>query len=477
MDQRRLRHSGDSQSHLREARHCLLKNYFERSALAPQQALTSVGRKWGQLKPWKAEFEMAIIVGMTTQPVSVPSDKPLPPLMITEEMAVRFLRNPTSTFFDAAESIDLNAARRLSQFSGELHLDGLASLSPEEAEALSGFSGKELSLNGLREISDPVIRILARTRCDWLTLDGPAEISCAAAVALSTFKGKVLSLEGISVLSESAAKALAGFKGGYLHLFGLRKLESHVAMALLGYRGLLCLDALLNSEAVDILSRAKGGTHYSCSKVVELDVAMAKTLSKQNRASFKRLKCLSIEAARELFGFPTIEEFVFKSLECLTPEVANEIGKSRARYGTLGGFRTISDYEVGALTAYRRNICNIVASIHKGCSLPGDAIQGVPSSIMSALVELVPCITGQLDALEKEGREPTMVSLKGIKAFCDIFEDSFLQAERVFPDVTDISDAAIKQLSDAGFRIQLPAVPRLTSNFASPESNTAEEGC
>lgn len=302
------------------------------------------------------------------------SDTPDQQKILTEERVECFLKNPTREFFDSVETMQLPAARKLAQFSGSLHLNGLISLSAQEAEALSAFSGEELSLAGVREITEPVAEILSQTRCDWLSLDGLTEISPASAAMLAKFKGSVLSLEGIADLSEPVATALAGFAGGYLHLFGLRKLAMPVAVALAEYRGVLCLDALLDRDAMDVFSRAKGRTHYSCGNVVELDVPMAQILAKQTGVRFRSLKSLSVDAARELFGSLTIEDFVFKSLDWLTPEVAYEISKSVALFAPLEEETSLSRSEADGLTIYQRNIRNRFTVDRCGYSLRSGAI-------------------------------------------------------------------------------------------------------
>ena len=278
--------------------------------------------------------------------------------ILTEESVECFLKNPRREFFDSVETMTLPAARKLAQFSGELHLDGLISLSADEAEALSAFSGEELSLNGVKEISESVAEILVQTRCDWLSLDGLTEISVDNAANLAKFKGSVLSLEGLVNLSVETATALADFAGGYLHLFGLRNLGVLAAEALAKYEGVLCLDALLNREAIDIFSGANGRIHYSCANVVELDVAMAKNLTKQIGVRFRSLKSLSTDAAIELFGSTTIEEFVFKSLDWLTAEVADAIIKNTALFDRIEDLPSFEHAQGDAMTMNQKKIRN-----------------------------------------------------------------------------------------------------------------------
>lgn len=289
--------------------------------------------------------------------------------ILTEEMVQCFLKNPRREFFDSVETMELPAARKLAQFSGELRLDGLISLSADEAEALSAFSGEELSLNGIKEIAESVAEILVQTRCDWLSLNGLTEISVGSAAILAKFKGSVLSLEGIASLSVETATALAGFAGGYLHLFGLRNLEVLAAEAMAEYEGALCLDALLNREAIDIFSGAKGRIHYSCANVVELDAAMAKILAKQNGVRFRSLESLSSDAAIELFGSSTIEEFVFKSLDWLTSEVADAISKNTALFDRIESLPSFEHAQGDAMTTNQKKIRNRFKLNRRGYSL------------------------------------------------------------------------------------------------------------
>jgi len=91
----------------------------------------------------------------------------------------------------------------LSEFSGDLDLSGLSSLSDDQARALCGDDGSYYSQPGI------------------LNLNGLNELSSLAASALSIWKGRILLLDGLKTLTPVAAKALRGFRGRIISLKGL----------------------------------------------------------------------------------------------------------------------------------------------------------------------------------------------------------------------------------------------------------------
>jgi hypothetical protein len=128
------------------------------------------------------------------------------------------------------------AAAALARHHGSLKLDGLTSLSAETASALGDHHGS-LSLNGLRDLSDGAAAALAKHR-GRLSLDGivvqqPAfltELNAGSALALVA-RGGDLCLDGLTELSEATVRVLATHRGR-ISLRGLQELSVAAALDL-----------------------------------------------------------------------------------------------------------------------------------------------------------------------------------------------------------------------------------------------------
>jgi hypothetical protein len=140
----------------------------------------------------------------------------------------------------------------LAQCSGELALDGIKTLSPEQSLALSHYNGPKLSLAGLRSAhcahapSESLLRAIVEspgtctlsglTELDETTakvlaagnkhfaIDDVVSLSAPVAAALSrTDQG--LSLNAVTSLDQAAAGKLLSYAGEYLSLAGLREVQ------------------------------------------------------------------------------------------------------------------------------------------------------------------------------------------------------------------------------------------------------------
>jgi hypothetical protein len=109
------------------------------------------------------------------------------------------------------KTIAPETARELARYQGTMWLGGLGELTPEVAEALSGF--------------DP------QSRYDRLHLDGLRRLTPEAATNLAPFSA-TLSLAGLTTVSPELAEALREVSGR-LHLPGVRRLSAQAAEILL----------------------------------------------------------------------------------------------------------------------------------------------------------------------------------------------------------------------------------------------------
>ena len=171
---------------------------------------------------------------------------------------------------DLYTSIDAWSASELAEaYDGrELSLNGLKEISSAVAEALEGHTYR-LELNGLESISDEVAEILSRHEGD-LGLDGVRELSSRAAEHLSRHDGEcgLIYLNGLrSLTNEPGHVLLADHLATYfdydeLKLNGLEVLEEGPARELAKHAGWLYLNGLrsVSPEVLGILSSRVEGT-------------------------------------------------------------------------------------------------------------------------------------------------------------------------------------------------------------------------
>ncbi len=98
----------------------------------------------------------------------------------------------------------------------------LTALSPQAAQCLANWSGKDLFLNELTALEPEVARQLAQWKGTWLGLNGIKELSPEAATYLAQWKGKGLSLNGLSRLSPRLVAILSEWQGDQIELVNVR---------------------------------------------------------------------------------------------------------------------------------------------------------------------------------------------------------------------------------------------------------------
>jgi hypothetical protein len=290
--------------------------------------------------------------------------------------------------------------------------DALTSLSPEAAEAIAKPQqplSLSLSLSSLAEIlpSDPSWTFLGRVR--QLSLNGLTELSPEVAAALALhppvlrpfcFGFADLRLNGLKKLSPQAAEALSRHEG-MVQLYGLEELDSvplaqklarqwgelrlgikhlspEIAAELAKHRGfeihfprldyggrvdgavsILRLDNVesLSSAAAEALSAHEGVLVLN--GLTTLDPPVAAALAKRtgnaktNRPGtlvLNRLPAISPEAAAALAAFPG--EIALKRVTEITPETAAALAKHRGRL-ILTGITTLSPETHTALQAHK----------------------------------------------------------------------------------------------------------------------------
>lgn len=163
-------------------------------------------------------------------------------LTVAQAKAIVAQQQGTLSFKSLSE-LDLGVARVLSQYKGELRLDGLTRISPEVALALSEQpKGANLCLNGLTELSPEAAGALATRPGGMLSLNALTSVEPDVARELSNVKGK-LTLNGVTQLSVESARELANHRSK-LTLFALPEISDEAGEALAEHRGTFLLNGL-----------------------------------------------------------------------------------------------------------------------------------------------------------------------------------------------------------------------------------------
>jgi formylglycine-generating enzyme required for sulfatase activity len=178
--------------------------------------------------------------------------------------------------FKNLPEVDLDVARVLCQYKGEVRLNGLRRLTPEVAEMLSRQpKAANLFLNGLTEITPEVARALAVRNGGMLSLNGLTEMPPEIARELANVYAK-LALGGVRHLSVESARELAKHRSK-LTLMGLPEISDDAAEALSIHRSTFLLNGLtrLTSPVLvqSLLSKSDGFVGFKAVETMTDEVA------------------------------------------------------------------------------------------------------------------------------------------------------------------------------------------------------------
>jgi hypothetical protein len=234
---------------------------------------------------------------------------------------------------DGLEVLEADTAKALAEFKGQfLSLGGLTELDADTATAFAGFK-HTLGLNGLTTLDTDAAKALADFKGKGLLLDGLTTLDAETAEALAGFKGHNLCLNGLTVLDSETGKRLAGFKGVYLCLNGLTSLDADTAKALAEFKGFfLLLNGLtaLDATTAKALAEFKGQC-LALNGLTTLDAAAAKALAEFKGPQMFLMGLTTLDAATakpfaELKGRLYLTKAVTESF-CMknpfTPETAS----------------------------------------------------------------------------------------------------------------------------------------------------------
>lgn len=248
-------------------------------------------------------------------------------------------------------------------------------LSLAQIERLLGFMAangapQSLHLDTLIDLPEGAAQRLAQYEGD-LSLNGLATLSEDDAVSLSTHIGGWLSLDGLTALSNSGARALAGYKGT-LSLASLMTLTSpELARRLVSD---------ITKEAVDshrYVSESEEECVPPWPHFGEVSLPSVTELSAESaRAIVDEIKSVSNEYPdlySDMYEDDSIDgSLVLDSLHLLSPEAAKELARHRGYLG-LGGLQSISAGTAEALACMGRYTLNLSGL----AEMPADVVEAL----------------------------------------------------------------------------------------------------
>jgi hypothetical protein len=238
---------------------------------------------------------------------------------------------------------------------GDLHLNGLTTLTPIAAKAICQREG-DLFLNGLTTISEETLKSLTEHKAPGFArpvvyLKGLTTISDESAAILAAWPKWCGDLPALTTLSEKSAAALASSRKWNGNLPSLKKISPEAAKALSQRQGNLSLDGLttLSDEAAKELAKHQGGT-LSLNGLKQLsDNAAIVFAQHDGRLSLNGLTTLSTGAAVSL-GKHKGDWLFLDGLTTISEDGAKALVQHPGIV-SLAGLTTLSDAMVRVLKA------------------------------------------------------------------------------------------------------------------------------
>ena len=236
------------------------------------------------------------------------------------------------------------AAKAVCQREGDLYLDGLTTIPDETLEAIAehkspGYARPVVFLRGLTKLSDDGAVILAVWPKWSGELPAVTTLSEKTATALASSRNWDGKLPAVKTLSVETARALARRRGD-LALDGLTELSDAAAAALAGHRGgTLSLNGLKNLSDTAAAALARRGGRLSLAGLATLSDGAAGALAKHpgDWLILDGLTALTAPAAKALAQHPGVVSL--NGLTSLAPETLTTL-KTNTRIGLPEKFRT-----------------------------------------------------------------------------------------------------------------------------------------
>jgi mono/diheme cytochrome c family protein len=285
---------------------------------------------------------------------------------LSDEAAQAFAKHTGGRLYlNGVTSLSPAAAQAMSQRKGgapshQVRLDGLTSLSAEEAEALAGMNGHQWEPRFPRLKTVPVDVARALAKRDGISMEGLTSLSDEAAMILGPkLNGR---LPALKELSPEVAKSLAKVRGSLI-LDGLTELADDAAAALgKDHSGDLHLNGLkkLSPAAAQAICKRGGDLHLNGLTEIPLDILKAMAAQQvggniKPRVHLKGLATLSDEAAAILSSWPKWSGEL-PALTTLSEKAGMALAGSRNWNGHLPSLKTVSPEVARAIAGHKGNL-------------------------------------------------------------------------------------------------------------------------
>jgi hypothetical protein len=176
---------------------------------------------------------------------------------------------------DGLAELPNGATEAISKHAGTISLRGLTHIPDAVAESL-GCCERSFTVSGLKTLGSIAAGHLAKSICD-LHLDGLENVEESVAASLAQHAGKRMTLCGIRAISSPALKHLARYVGALA--FGLTALDSEQAAILAAHENDLELDCVQECDAATAQQLAQHRRLVSLKSLKSLSIDAARELS------------------------------------------------------------------------------------------------------------------------------------------------------------------------------------------------------
>jgi len=324
---------------------------------------------------------------------------------------------------------------------GDLHLNGLTSLSPIAAKAICQREG-DLYLNGLTTVSEETLKTLAEHKAPGFArpivfLKGLTTLSDGGAAILASWPKWCGELPALTTLSEKSAASLASSRNWNGSLPSCKAISPEFACALAQRRGNLALDGLitLSEETAKELAKHQGGT-LSLNGLKELSDNSAVVFTQHDgRLSLNGLTTLSNGTAASL-GKHRGDWLFLDGLTTLTDDGAKSLAQ-HSGIVSMKGLQKVSDSSLKSLKSNPR-----VALAEKLRSVEENTPSKADAKFIGAFLEAncMSCHSGKRKEGDFSMDALTFDNIAGRVAYASILER--LRAGDMPPSVKDRPDPA-----------------------------------
>jgi hypothetical protein len=399
-----------------------------------------------------------------------------PPVALATALAA----GKKSLSFPDVQNPSCELLEALAGCSGELALDGMTELTPEQSRAISQYRGPNLSLRGLRTghcvqpcpesllravvespgtctlsglaaLDEATAKVLVAGR-KHLVIDDVVSLSAAVAAVLSRFD-RGLSLNAVATLDQAAAGKLLAFSGESLSLAGLRDVQCGIddLSAVADRRPRTTLSSLLMPpQTVELEAEAKKQAHKQAG-LMELESMFRELVAQGIHPEEDRedLFAAASESDEALEGMLAQNRVAHPELQTWCKvRIGNAGGTPLDAFVRSRGVFTLQP-QLGPAVVKNRFNRPVAAKIRFNAAIADSLVRGQKHLNLDCLVDadLSPAIATVLAASGK------IVSLDGIQAIPPGVAAPFAQYQGPL-----LSLAGVKEVAPADEALLLPLI-------------------